>query len=267
MGIVNVTPDSFSDGGETASVSDAVERALKMIAEGASIVDIGGESSRPGADSVSLAEELERVIPVVRALRGQTSALLSIDTCKAAVARRALAEGADIINDISAGSFDEDMIPLVAESGAGYVIMHMQGTPSDMQNDPQYDDVVREVFDFLSERLQRCVSAGIAGQSLIVDPGIGFGKTTENNLQLIRGFSEFVGMGAVAMIGASRKSFIAGTLRQSSDVNQRLGGSLAAAMLAVERGAQIVRVHDVPETVQALKVMTAVSQVDFSRAD
>ncbi|MCH7877714.1 MAG: dihydropteroate synthase [candidate division Zixibacteria bacterium] len=254
MGVLNVTPDSFSDGGLYLCAEDAHRRTLEIIEEGAKIVDIGGESSRPGAEQISESEELRRVIPVVERLRSSSDIIISVDTTKSSVARAALNSGADMINDISAGLMDDDMLPLVAKRSAGYVLMHMQGTPPDMQRRPEYADVVTEVYDFLAMRIQVCRRSGISRERLVIDPGIGFGKSLEHNLALLNKFERFVGLDCPMMIGASRKSFV-GKLSGTSD---RLGGSLASALEAVRRGANIVRAHDVAQTVQAVRVQRAI---------
>lgn len=259
MGIVNVTPDSFSDGGKAETTELAIKQAQMMIDSGAQIIDIGGESTRPGADLVSEADELARVLPVVQALRKQSSVAISVDTYKSAVAKHALDSGADIINDISAGRMDEKMVPLIAETDAAFVMMHMQGTPQTMQVDPQYADVVTEVAGFLKERLDYCASAGINSERLVIDPGIGFGKTLEHNLALLDGITTLTALGAPVLIGASRKSFIGRLEGEPAAPDQRLGGSIAAALAALAQGARILRVHDVRETVQALKVFSAIS--------
>lgn len=246
MGVLNVTPDSFSDGGRYLDEEQAVARGLAMVAQGADVVDVGGESSRPGASPVAVAEELARVVPVVAALAPQVR--VSIDTAKQAVAEAALAAGASIVNDISCSLW-----PLAAEAGSGYVAMHMQGTPATMQDDPRYDDVVAEVFGFLLERAGTARSAGVA--ELWVDPGIGFGKTVEHNLALLRHLPELVDRGWPVLVGTSRKGFI-GRLDPRPDgspapVGDRLSGSLASAVWAMLAGVAMVRAHDVAATVQA----------------
>ncbi|MFQ5606676.1 MAG: dihydropteroate synthase [Candidatus Zixiibacteriota bacterium] len=258
MGVVNVTPDSFSDGGQRFSTASAVTGARKLEAEGAVIIDIGGESSRPGAAPVTADEELRRIAPVVKRLRAESDIVISVDTTKSEVASAALYAGADMINDISAGLVSPDMIPLVAESGAGYVLMHMQGRPQTMQDDPTYTDVVSEVREFLAGRVRVCLAAGMEPRSIALDPGIGFGKTARHNLELIGHFDRFSDMGYPLMIGTSRKSFVGGFSRISAPPDRRLGGSLASALEAVRRGARIVRAHDVRETVQALAIYGAV---------
>ncbi|MBI5687405.1 MAG: dihydropteroate synthase [Verrucomicrobia bacterium] len=261
MGILNVTPDSFSDGGSFTNPKAAVARALAMVEAGAEIIDVGGESSRPGSASVSLDEELRRVIPVVEHLtRGALSIalrpLISVDTTKSEVARRALEAGAHIINDISAGCFDPAMLATVARAGAGLVLMHMQGTPQTMQLDPRYDDVANEVTGFLRERLAAAEAAGIAAEQIAVDPGIGFGKTVEHNLTLLRRLSAVCAFGRPVLIGVSRKSLIAKLLGADGKNPDALRqGSITAAVWAVAHGARIVRVHDVAETAQALRVI------------
>ncbi|MBM4153300.1 MAG: dihydropteroate synthase, partial [Kiritimatiellaceae bacterium] len=234
MGILNVTPDSFSDGGQFQTVKSAVDRGLQMLAEGADILDIGGESTRPGAAPVDVAEEIRRTVPVIQALRQHTDALISIDTRKAEVARAALDAGADIVNDISAGS-DARMAAVVAESGAGWVLMHMQGTPQTMQNNPQYADVVSEVRNFFQERMAYALSQRVAVEQVVMDPGIGFGKTDVHNLALLRNLGAFAKLGRPVLMGASRKSVIGRLLgREPAD---RLAGSLALAVFSVLRGA------------------------------
>jgi len=246
MGILNTTPDSFSDGGRFLSLETAVVRGLQMVAEGADIIDIGGESTRPGAKPVQTLEEIERTVPIIGKLREKTDALISIDTRKTDVARAALAAGADIINDISALS-DPDMAAVAAETGAGLVLMHMLGTPETMQNDPCYDDVVSNVRNFLEERMAFAIERGVAPEQICLDPGIGFGKTDEHNLALLRGIPALAAAGRPVLIGASRKSFI-GRMTGRERPDDRLAGSLAAAAFAILRGAQILRVHDVKES-------------------
>ena len=249
MGILNVTPDSFSDGGRFLSPDAAVERALAMEKEGADIIDVGGESSRPGAEPVPVEEELRRVLPVLERLRGKLRIPISIDTTKAEVAEAALRAGASIVNDISALRFDPAMAPLVAKFGAGLVLMHMLGTPKTMQQAPHYEDVVTEVRDFLAERAQYAQSQGIPREAIAVDPGIGFGKTVEHNLELLRRLPELVELGFPVLVGPSRKSFIGAIL--GFGVEERLEGTLAACAVAVVRGADILRVHDVKEVRRA----------------
>ena len=256
MGIVNVTPDSFSDGGSFLEPSAAVDHALELVEQGAGIVDIGGESTRPGAQPVEEREELRRVVPVLHALAGRLHVPISIDTMKPGVARAALEAGASIINDVAANREDDAMWRLAAETGAGYVCMHMQGTPQTMQKNPAYKDVVGEVAAFFSERINRMCDCGIRREQLILDPGIGFGKTLEHNLELLGGLSRFVALQRPVLLGVSRKSFI-GKLAGVRP-GARLAGALACACLAVEAGVQIIRAHDVAETVEALRMTEAI---------
>jgi len=257
MGIVNVTPDSFYDGGKRFDSAKAVADGIEMIDSGAEILDIGGESTRPGAQPVPLDEELRRVLPVVRELRQRSNVPISIDTYKEAVARAALDEGADIVNDISALRFDPAMAALVARAGVPVILMHMQGVPQTMQREPRYQDVVEDVREFLAERVRSAGLAGIAREQIIIDPGIGFGKTLVHNLALLKDLHSLKSLGQPLLIGVSRKAFI-GRILNSSAPEERLEGSLAAAVAAVLRGANIVRVHDVSETVRALRVTDAI---------
>jgi dihydropteroate synthase len=256
MGIVNVTPDSFYDGGKYLDPAAAVDHALALVAAGAEILDIGGDSSRPGAAPVSEAAELARVLPVVERLAGRVSAPLSIDTTKPAVARAALAAGAAIINDVAARRAEDALWRVVAEFGAGYVCMHAQGSPAEMQTAPHYQEVVREVGEFFSARLAQIGFAGVAPEQLVFDPGIGFGKTLEHNLQLLAGLREFARFNRPVLLGVSRKSFIGQLLGAEPD--RRLPASLACAAQAVAAGAQIIRTHDVAETVQAVRMTEAI---------
>ncbi len=256
MGILNVTPDSFSDGGRYLDADRAVEHGLALIAEGADILDVGGESSRPGSMPVPEDEELRRVVPVVRALRERTGALISIDTTKASVARAAVEAGADIVNDISSFSADPLMAGTVAASGASVVIMHMKGTPKTMQEDPYYDDVTAEVYSFLAGKIEEAEKAGIPAERVIVDPGIGFGKTIEHNLTLMRDQDVFLGFGRPLLMGFSRKAFIGRVLGVPAE--ERLEGTIAAAVLSVVRGAHILRVHDVGAVARAVRLAEAV---------
>ncbi len=256
MGIVNVTPDSFSDGGAYLEPAAAVDHALALISQGAAIIDIGGESTRPGAQPVEEREELRRVIPVLKQLAGRVQVPLSIDTMKPAVARAALDSGASIVNDVAANRLDDTMWRLVAQAGAGYVCMHMQGTPQTMQKNPIYTDVVREVHAFFSERIDRMHDCGLGPDQLILDPGIGFGKTPEHNLELLGGLNSFGDLQRPVLLGVSRKSFIGALLGAGPD--GRLAGALACACLAIQAGAHIIRAHDVAETVQALRMTEAI---------
>jgi dihydropteroate synthase len=258
MGILNVTPDSFSDGGSHATPDAAVEHAHRLVREGADIVDVGGESTRPGSEPVDPDVELARVLPVVRALAA-AGIVVSIDTRRAMVMRAALAAGARIVNDITALTHDRDSLDVVARSSAGVILMHMQGEPQTMQRAPAYADVVREVRDYLAARVAACRAAGVAPERIAVDPGIGFGKTVEHNLQLLAHLGELRPLGTALVLGASRKGFIGAVSGRGEDASARLPGSLAAALAAVARGADIVRVHDVAATVQALAVWRAVA--------
>jgi dihydropteroate synthase len=256
MGIVNVTPDSFSDGGKFLDANAAVAHALKLAGQGAEILDIGGESTRPGAEPVSEAEELRRVLPVIEQLAGQVKIPLSIDTVKPAVARAALEVGASIVNDIAANRDNNAMWRVVAEYQAGYVCMHAQGTPRTMQENPVYTDVVREVGDFFREQLKQLNAGGIPTDQVVLDVGIGFGKTMEHNLLLLANLHRFTTMARPLLIGVSRKSFIGKLL--GTNVDERLPASLACACRAVESGVQIIRAHDVAETIQAVRMTEAV---------
>ncbi len=256
MGVVNVTPDSFSDGGEFFAADAAVEHCRELLDEGADILDIGGESTRPGAQPVPADEELRRVLPVLEGAAAM-GGRISIDTAKAEVARRALDAGASIVNDVSALRFDPELAGVVADAGARCCLMHMLGEPRTMQDDPRYDDVVADVKAFLEERLAFAVEAGIPEERIWLDPGIGFGKTLEHNLELLRRLDEIVAIGRPVVVGTSRKSFL-GKLTGSSET-ERLPGTIATNVLALERGARIFRVHDVAEAVQALAVAAAVT--------
>jgi len=256
MGVLNVTPDSFSDGGNFFEAAAAVARGEELARQGADIIDVGGESTRPKAEPVSEAEELRRVIPVITALAGRVKIPISIDTMKPAVARAALRAGASIINDVGANRAGDEMWRLAAETGAGYVLMHMQGTPQTMQTNPVYGNVVREVGDFFVERLGRLKAAGVASEQVILDVGIGFGKTVEHNLQLLAGLESFTKIGRPLAVGVSRKSFLGqGT---GGGTTARLPAALACTTLAAAAGAQIFRTHDVPVTAQALRMAEAI---------
>lgn len=263
MGILNVTPDSFSDGGRHFDTEAAVARGVEMVRQGASIVDVGGESTRPGAAAVSAAEELHRVLPVIRGLRQRVPVPISIDTCKSEVARKALEAGADMVNDISALRFDPAMAGLVARESVPVVLMHMQGRPRTMQLAPRYDDVVREVMRFLRERVAHAVRSGVASERIVVDPGIGFGKNPAHNLALLRHLGALGSLGRPVLVGLSRKSFL-GRLQepvgpaQPAGPEDRLAGSLAGAAAAALTGAHMVRVHDVLETCRAVRVADAI---------
>ncbi len=257
MGIVNVTPDSFSDGGRFLAPEAAVEQARQLAEHGAAILDIGGESTRPFSEPVSMEEELHRVIPVIRAIRKETEIPISIDTTKAEVARQALAAGADIINDISAFRFDPLMVEVAREHNAPVILMHMKGTPGDMQINPQYSDVVKEVASFLRERVRWAMDRGIKRNRIIVDPGIGFGKGLQDNLALINHVNELRVDDLPVLIGPSRKAFI-GTITGIKTPEERDHATLGAVAAAILRGAQIVRVHNVALTAQVVKVIDAI---------
>ncbi len=252
MGILNVTPDSFSDGGRYAATESAITHGLRLVEEGADILDIGGESTRPGATPVLLEEELRRVLPVIEGLAARVRVPLAIDTCKPQVMRAAVGAGASMINDINALQAP-GALEAAAETDAGVCLMHMQGTPQTMQADPHYDDVVREVRDFLCARRDAALAAGIAAGRIVLDPGFGFGKRTVHNLALLRALPELCALGAPLLVGLSRKSVLGQVT--GNDVDARLYASLAAAVVSVMKGAAIVRVHDVRATVDALKVI------------
>lgn len=260
MGVLNVTPDSFSDGGLALDPADHPGRAIAagraLAAAGADLIDVGGESTRPGADPVDVTTELERVVPVVAAL-AEDGLAVSIDTTKARVAREAIAAGACLVNDVSAGTFDPGLLEVVAAHDVGYVLMHLQGTPATMQLAPSYGDVVTEVHDALARGLERLEAVGIARDRVVVDPGIGFGKTVAHNLALLAELERLVPLGRPVLVGASRKSFL-GAVTGVEAPRERLAGSIAAAVVAVERGARVVRVHDVAATREALAVLDAV---------
>ncbi len=260
MGILNVTPDSFSDGGKFDRREAAIEQARAMVAEGADILDIGGESTRPGAQEVPVENEIARTAPLIAALRAEGLRLpISIDTRKAVVAEAALAAGADFVNDVSALTWDRDLARVVAEAGVPICLMHAQGTPQTMQNNPQYKDVRFDVLDWLVEARDRAIAAGIAPERIILDPGIGFGKTLEHNLALLKALPFLHAAGCAILVGASRKRFI-GTLSQVAEAEARLAGSLAVALHAATQGAQILRVHDVGQTRQALALWQALGE-------
>ena len=262
MGILNVTPDSFSDGGRFLDPAAALAQAQAMVAEGAALLDIGGESTRPGAAEVPVADEIARTEPVIAALRG-AGVPLSIDTRKAAVAQAALAAGAGIVNDVSALTFDPGLAGVVAAAEVPLVLMHARGTPATMQNDPVYDDVLLDVYDWLEGRIAAAEAAGIARGRIVVDPGIGFGKTAAHNLALIRGLALFHGLGCPVLLGASRKRFI-GTISGEDRADRRVAGSLAVALAGAAQGAQLLRVHDVAETRAALALWRAIELGDLT---
>jgi len=258
MGVVNVTPDSFSDGGRFLGHDAALAHARELIARGADILDIGGESTRPGAEPVAEAEEIARVVPLIAALRAESAVPVSIDTLKPAVARAAVAAGATMWNDVAALRFSPDAPAVAAELGCAVVLMHMLGEPRTMQAAPHYDDVVGEVEAFLLARAEAAMAAGVARDRIWLDPGIGFGKTLEHNLALLAALPRFVALGFPVLLGASRKRFIAALDPAAEGAGDRLGGSLAAALHGARSGVAAVRVHDVRETVQALKVQAAI---------
>jgi dihydropteroate synthase len=273
MGIVNVTPDSFSDGGRFLNADAAVEHGIELAGEGADVLDVGGESTRPGAAPVPADEELRRVVPVVERLAAATNVPVSVDTTKAEVARAALAAGATVVNDVSAGRLDPEILSVTAAAGAGYVAMHMQGEPRTMQADPRYDDVVGEVGDFLLARVEAARSAGVAEGAIAADPGIGFGKTVDHNLRLLAGLPALAERVRVpVMVGTSRKTFVGKLLARvdaaSGDlpVDQREEGTLATVVWAVERGASIVRVHDALPAARAISLLDALHAVDADAA-
>lgn len=257
MGIVNVTPDSFSDGGHYASAERAIAHALALVADGADVLDIGGESTRPGATPVPLDEELKRVVPVIEQLAKLTHVPLSIDTYKPEVMRAAIAAGVDIVNDVRALQ-EGGALEIVANSNVGVCLMHMQGTPQTMQQDPTYVDVVEEVIDFLQARQLSANQAGISNDRILLDPGFGFGKRTAHNIALIQQLEKIGSLGQPLLVGLSRKSVL-GQIIGADDVNVRLHASLAASVIAAMKGAKIIRVHDVKATADALKVVAAVT--------
>ncbi|QLD32283.1 dihydropteroate synthase [Mannheimia varigena] len=259
MGILNFTPDSFSDSGQFFSLDKALFQTEKMLSEGASIIDVGGESTRPNAAVVTLEEELERVVPVVEAIRRRFDCLISVDSSKAEVFKASAEVGMDIINDVRALT-EPNALETAAELGLPVCLMHMQGNPQTMQNKPEYDDVLEEVADFLNQRIFACISAGIPKEHIILDPGFGFGKTVQHNYQLLKHLKAFVDSGFPVLAGLSRKSMIGAVL--DKPVEQRVIGSVAAALLAAQNGAKILRVHDVAETADALKIWQAMLDSD-----
>jgi len=257
MGVLNVTPDSFSDGGKFFSAGQAVVRGVQIAAEGAQIVDVGGESTRPGAEPVSLEEELRRVIPVIEQLRDKIGILISIDTSKSEVAKAALEAGASIVNDVTGGRGDEEMMPLIANRKAAFIIMHMQGIPRTMQTNPHYDEVVTEVADFFRQQYARALECGIDSMAIAFDPGIGFGKTLQHNLQLLANLDRLRVEDRPIVLGVSRKYFV-GKLIGDSDMGARLAPSVALTSLLRSRGAEVFRIHDVKQNVDALRVAEAI---------
>ena len=262
MGIVNVTPDSFSDGGRWASTEAAADQAMRLVEQGAEVLDIGGESTRPGAEPVSEAQEIDRVVPVIEAVRARWGGPISVDTMKPAVARAAVAAGATMWNDVTALSHAPDSAAVAAELGCEVVLMHMRGEPRTMQADPRYEDVVAEVRAYLLGRAEAATAAGVARERIWLDPGIGFGKTPAHNMALTARLGELVGLGFPLLYAASRKRTIQAVDATAVEATDRLGGSLALALEGARRGARMVRVHDVRETVQALKLQAAVAAAE-----
>jgi dihydropteroate synthase len=262
MGILNVTPDSFSDGGRFTDTAAAVAAARQMVEDGADIIDVGGESTRPGAAAVDTAEELRRVIPVIEAIVTETDALVSVDTMKADVAREGMRHGAHIINDVSALTHDAAMADVAGEFGAGVVLMHMQGSPRTMQSDPQYGDVVSEIRCYLEARVSTVVEAGLARETLAIDPGVGFGKTAEHNVLLVAHLAQFASLGQPVLVGLSRKRFLG--MLTGAPVEDRLAGSLAGLACSVLHGAHIMRVHDVKESAQAARIAAAIRGPEYT---
>ncbi len=258
MGILNVTPDSFSDGGKHYALEEAVDHALLMIEEGADIIDVGGESTRPFSEPVAEKDELNRVIPVIETLRANPDILISVDTYKANVAREALMAGADMVNDISGLTYDDRMAGVIAANDAYTVIMHIKGTPRNMQEDPGYDDVIGEIKAFLQERVEHAIRMGIDREKIIVDPGIGFGKRVEDNLRILKMLREFKELGRPVLVGTSMKSFI-GRITDSP-LEERVEGTLATLAVALMNGADIIRVHDVKKAGKVLKIVKAVME-------
>jgi dihydropteroate synthase len=257
MGILNTTPDSFSDGGQFNTLETAIQQARRMVRDGADILDIGGQSTRPGAETISLAEELDRTIPVIEALRRELNIPISIDTTRAEVARKAIAAGADWVNDISGGTFDPLMLPTVAQLGVPIILMYLRGTPQTMQQLTDYEDLIPDIQQFFDHQIQQALNFGIPKTHLILDPGIGFAKTISQNLDLIRQLSQFRSFDLPLLVGPSRKSFI-GHILQQSDPQERVWGTGAACCAAIANGADILRVHDVNEMVQVCRMADAI---------
>lgn len=265
MGILNVTPDSFSDGGEHHGLLEAVDHARRMREEGADLIDIGGESTRPGAVEVPVPTEIDRTAPVIRAVSAQLDIPVSIDTRKAPVAEAALKAGAFLVNDVAGFTFDPDLAPLCAKAGVPVCVMHAQGDPATMQDNPKYDDVLLDVYDYLEERIDVLNALGIPRSQIVVDPGIGFGKTLAHNLALLARLSLFHSLGCPVLLGASRKGFIR-KIGRAEDPAKRIGGSVAVALEGIAQGVQIVRVHDVDDTRQALHLWQAVTTGEYHGA-
>ncbi|MBN1826100.1 MAG: dihydropteroate synthase [Candidatus Eisenbacteria bacterium] len=258
MGILNVTPDSFSDGGEFFAFDRAVERGVRLAAEGADLIDVGGESTRPGAEEVSVEMETRRVVPVIRELRGAVEKPISVDTRKAAVARMAVRAGATVLNDVTGLAHDPNLARIAAEAGADLVLNHMRGTPETMQTAPRYDDVVTEVYDDLARSAEIAIASGVAEDKIVIDPGIGFGKRLEDNLALLRHLGEFRSLGFPVLVGPSRKSFIGHLL--GLPVEERLEATLGACVAAARNGADILRVHDVRAVIRAVRTAEAIER-------
>ncbi|TRU70420.1 MAG: dihydropteroate synthase [Microcystis viridis Mv_BB_P_19951000_S69] len=259
MGVLNVTPDSFSDGGEFDKVENALLQAMKMIEAGADIIDIGGQSTRPGAQEISLEAELSRVIPVITAIRQQSSIPISLDTTRAIVAAQGIAAGADLINDISGGTFDRLLLPTVAKLAVPIILMHLRGNPQTMQSLTHYDNLVKEIKEFLQDRVKEALQWGIARENIIIDPGIGFAKTGRQNLELLRELGQFRDLDLPILIGLSRKRFI-GDITGKDDPKERVFGTAAACAIAIAKGADILRVHDVAAIVDVRKVVDAIER-------
>ena len=257
MGVLNITPDSFSDGGDYNNLEEAFDRAAKLVNAGADILDVGGQSTRPGAKSISPEAELERVIPVIKRIRKHLNVPISVDTTRATIAEQAIRSGADLVNDISGGTFDPEMLPTVAELEIPIVLMHIRGTPETMQQLTDYDDLVGEILTVLEERIAAAEQAGIARSRLIIDPGIGFGKTYEQNLELLRQLHQFKSLGVPILVGTSRKSFI-GKILDQSDPKQRVWGTASTCCASIAQGADILRVHDLPEMWDVSRVADAI---------
>jgi len=257
MGILNITPDSFSDGGQFNTLETAIQQAHRLVRDGSDILDIGGQSTRPGAETISLAEELERTIPVIEALRRELNIPISIDTTRAEVARKAVEVGADWVNDISGGNFDPLMLPTVAQLNVPIILMHLRGTPQTMQQLTDYEDLISDIQQFFAHQIQQALNCGIPKSHLILDPGIGFAKTISQNLDLIRQLSQFRSFDLPLLVGPSRKSFI-GHILQQSDPQQRVWGTGATCCTAIANGADILRVHDVPEMAQVCRMADAI---------
>ena len=258
MGVLNVTPDSFSDGGAYFDRKTAVEHTFEMVREGADIIDVGGESTRPFSEGISAAEEMDRVIPVIEAIAGEVSVPVSIDSCKGEVVKEALKAGASIVNDISALRFDSEMGSIVAQAGVPVILMHMKGTPRDMQKAPDYDDLISEIMEFLKDAANRAVNSGVRKDLIIIDPGIGFGKTFDHNLEIIRNISRFKELGMPLLLGPSNKAFIGKILDRQP--HERDTGTMATISVGVLNGAHIVRAHNVKKAVETVKIVDAIKR-------